>query len=59
MFCYKIFGPDGRCMMSTTSRACTYPAEMERAMKRAGYKIKITDDAPDDKAAKEANKCKN
>lgn len=44
MFLYQVFDRAGRCMVSTTSRACVYPPEVERDMKRAGYKIKVQED---------------
>lgn len=37
---YQVIGPDGKVKMSTTHESCTYPPEVERAMRAAGYKIK-------------------
>lgn len=37
---YEVVGPDGKIKMSTTQERCTYPPDVERAMKKAGYRIR-------------------
>lgn len=38
---YQVIGPDGKVKMYTEHARCVYPPEVERAMRAAGYKIKI------------------
>ena len=47
MFLYQVIDRAGRCMVSTTSRACVYAPEIERDIRRAGYRIKVQQDAPE------------
>ena len=37
---YQVIGPDGKVKMHTEHDSCTYPPEVERAMKKAGYRIR-------------------
>lgn len=37
---YEVIGPDGKIKMSTTHESCACPPEVERAMKKAGYRIR-------------------
>ena len=47
-YLYQVIGPDGRCMMHTTDPRCAYPADVERALRRAGYRIRVQQAAPAD-----------
>lgn len=53
MYLYQVIDPGGRVMMATTDPRCAYPAETERAIKRAGYKVRVRqgpDGGPTEKA---------
>ena len=44
MMVCKVIGPDGRVKMQTTSTRCIPPADVQKAMRAAGYKITIKED---------------
>lgn len=41
---YVIIGPDGKAKMGTNYPECMPPPEIQRAMKKSGYKIKVTEE---------------
>lgn len=53
MMC-KVIGPDGRVKMQTASASCIPPADVQKAMRAAGYKITIKGT----KQEQEETKCK-
>lgn len=44
MMVCQVIGPDGRIKMQTTSALCVPPADVQKAMRAAGYKITIKGD---------------
>ncbi len=44
MYLYQVLSPDGRVMVQCTDPRCTYPEDIERDIRRAGFKIKVQQD---------------
>ncbi len=47
MYLYQVTDPAGRVLMQTTDPRCTYAPDVERAIRRAGFRIKVQQDPAD------------